>query len=946
MSIEVIQQNLEIRDIQQMLVSISSADEDRQLLAFLAGAQYAYGKVERNLLRDFIAKIDQLLKASQQNGLIEIKQKIFASLINNTQQEPLTYVESLSQNINNQINSSKNSQLNQNQNDKSILDDENEEEQKEINDNINKLNQIECEVTEMQQINSLENNELINQNVKSIFEDENEEEEEEEQKERYENKWQLNQTQYEFNGMQLINHLKDNEINNQNNKFIYDDENVEEEEEQKEIYDSKGKLNQIQQNLKGIQYNDDYLNTNYLCKICYDQTDYEELIYLECDHILHQQCLNKYLNDQISKENIFLNCPHTSCFYQIPQIILKEILNKEQFEIYEKKSLSNFLNQNKIQFQMCPTKDCQYAFVNEDNLTLLDCPFCKKIYCLSCNCLYHEHFTCEEYQIALSFEQLNNQISDQDEKENLPFKSNQIQTEQISNKGNKESDSDKDKDEKLPISSNRIQTEQTSSDVKQISEPDDESDWNCEICYEKMTCKEYLPLYCDHIFHKSCLAQHFTLQVNEKKFPLNCPSSSCILPVQQQDLKEVLNKYEFEKYEKFCLQNYIDSNQDEISWCPTPNCEYAFILEDGQNILNCPKCKKPYCLNCKCDYHQGQTCQEYKISNNFTEDDQKFEQLVVGQKFKKCSKCKIWVEKNQGCDHMTCRCGYQFCYKCGGVYLNCDCPQQFRQFQFNQFNNNDEDEHQLFAYPPIRNNQLGFNQRPPNQRQNPFIHSSNINNINLDQQIQQNLPNQYANEDNLINKSNISGNLFSFQRSQIQLDRQSQISKNDNQNQQIQQNLPNQITNNQFNFLRPQNFQEHFDNSSLESQNQIIFSNNQSELIQLNQLDQQQSLANRDNNHQNSKKQKIKNRQNQNQRANNRKGNNNQSQFSQFHSNNNNLNLITNQNQIKNHYYQNFQQNRANNSFNQSFQNQKKQNFITFEEFIKNKNKNGKDQTV
>jgi hypothetical protein len=32
------------------------------------------------------------------------------------------------------------------------------------------------------------------------------------------------------------------------------------------------------------------------------------------------------------------------------------------------------------------------------------------------------------------------------------------------------------------------------------------------------------------------------------------------------------------------------------------------------------------------------------------------------------SKCYKWIQKNQGCDHMTCRCGNQFCYQCGGKW--------------------------------------------------------------------------------------------------------------------------------------------------------------------------------------------------------------------------------------------------------------------------------------
>ena len=34
-------------------------------------------------------------------------------------------------------------------------------------------------------------------------------------------------------------------------------------------------------------------------------------------------------------------------------------------------------------------------------------------------------------------------------------------------------------------------------------------------------------------------------------------------------------------------------------------------------------------------------------------------------KFRQCKRCKFIVERSSGCNHMTCKCGYQFCYICG-----------------------------------------------------------------------------------------------------------------------------------------------------------------------------------------------------------------------------------------------------------------------------------------
>ena len=42
-----------------------------------------------------------------------------------------------------------------------------------------------------------------------------------------------------------------------------------------------------------------------------------------------------------------------------------------------------------------------------------------------------------------------------------------------------------------------------------------------------------------------------------------------------------------------------------------------------------------------------------------------------GKKLKICPRCKVWTEKIDGCDHIACRCGAHWCFRCGG---NCQAP--------------------------------------------------------------------------------------------------------------------------------------------------------------------------------------------------------------------------------------------------------------------------------
>ena len=120
----------------------------------------------------------------------------------------------------------------------------------------------------------------------------------------------------------------------------------------------------------------------------------------------------------------------------------------------------------------------------------------------------------------------------------------------------------------------------------------------------------------------------------------------------------------------------------DASWCPTPDCKYAFIYdpENDSKEFNCPRCSKHYCLKCRVEWHTDLSCEEYEESKDPSDEDKSFKSYARGAKFKQCPKCKVWVEKSEGCDHMKCRCGSEFCYACGGKYKECACYKSEEQY--------------------------------------------------------------------------------------------------------------------------------------------------------------------------------------------------------------------------------------------------------------------------
>jgi hypothetical protein len=102
------------------------------------------------------------------------------------------------------------------------------------------------------------------------------------------------------------------------------------------------------------------------------------------------------------------------------------------------------------------------------------------------------------------------------------------------------------------------------------------------------------------------------------------------------------------------------------AYCPWEDClSYIprnFVQDD---YAKCPLCKRRMCMGCKKKEHGGMCKQDKKLAA-----------LIKESKWKFCS-CGQLVARTYGCNHMTCVCGAEFCYRCGKPYDGeskaCDC---------------------------------------------------------------------------------------------------------------------------------------------------------------------------------------------------------------------------------------------------------------------------------
>ena len=86
--------------------------------------------------------------------------------------------------------------------------------------------------------------------------------------------------------------------------------------------------------------------------------------------------------------------------------------------------------------------------------------------------------------------------------------------------------------------------------------------------------------------------------------------------------------------------------------------------------VECEECHYKFCWACKRESHFPSSCHVAKMWLDKCSNESENIQYILA-KTKRCPKCHVHIEKNQGCNHMTCRksaggCGHEFCWLCKG----------------------------------------------------------------------------------------------------------------------------------------------------------------------------------------------------------------------------------------------------------------------------------------
>jgi hypothetical protein len=186
----------------------------------------------------------------------------------------------------------------------------------------------------------------------------------------------------------------------------------------------------------------------------------------------------------------------------------------------------------------------------------------------------------------------------------------------------------------------------------------------CILCEEILNNEELFEneLTCKHYFCNECYMQYLYEKITSNNIlKIPCMQNKCPTILNDNFIhskiksdQNLLNKYERFKKKEEILEN------PNLKFCPFPGCDGYAELKNNDKYVTCVNGHK-FCFKCLKNWHGKKKCDDQLVKD--------FKAWKKNKTIKQCPKCKMWTEKNRGCNHMTCaECKYQWCWLCRGKY--------------------------------------------------------------------------------------------------------------------------------------------------------------------------------------------------------------------------------------------------------------------------------------
>ncbi|KAK5696571.1 hypothetical protein LTR97_007874 [Elasticomyces elasticus] len=168
-----------------------------------------------------------------------------------------------------------------------------------------------------------------------------------------------------------------------------------------------------------------------------------------------------------------------------------------------------------------------------------------------------------------------------------------------------------------------------------------------------------------------CWQQHIRTAIdNSTDQVVHC--QECDVALNDVGIKTLATAEDYQRYHDKLSVSFIKQDPDYRE-CASADCSYGYILAKGDGtIFHCQLCDSGYCVDCEAPWHVGKTCEQHQdsiTSKKRKEKGNAASEKKIKDTTKPCPSCKTAIEKNRGCQHMTClNCSHQFCWVCFSPY--------------------------------------------------------------------------------------------------------------------------------------------------------------------------------------------------------------------------------------------------------------------------------------